>query len=328
MFSNSSTLEFINWCSSCFSTTKNDRFSSHAPFHFDLSIFDLFFCIKNGATLVLIDEETAKNPLLLAELIFEKKISIWYSTPTILNLLATYGKMQRFQYDSLRLVLFAGEVFPISQFLNLRVFWNRVTYYNLYGPTETNVCTYFKIDEQFDFSLQKSFPIGKSCEHFKTLIVKSRELYISGTGIMLGYWQLEEQTISAFYKDSNGVFWYKTGDIVDIDINDNLIYKGRIDSMVKRNGYRIELPEIEAALNQHPDIIENAVIATIDKNNLTVITAFVVCKSVEAESIIEMKKYCMKYLPVNMIPNNFIFVKSLPQTASNKIDYQQLKLII
>jgi amino acid adenylation domain-containing protein len=329
MYSHTSALEFINWSSTTFQPTNEDCFSSHAPFHFDLSIFDLFVSIKHGGKLILIEEHVAKQPLLLAQLISEEKITIWYSTPTILNLLAIYGKMQKYKFDSLRLVLFAGEVFPINQFLNLKEYWNSPEYYNLYGPTETNVCTYYKIPAIVELS--KTFPIGKCCEHYKSKVVKisdSNELYISGSGIMLGYWQSEELSKQSLTKDENYITWYQTGDIVELNTIGEYVFKGRIDRMIKRNGYRIELSEIEQALHQHTQIIENAVIATIDEENATIITAFVICKSEEWESVIKMKEYCIKYLPIYMIPNNFIFLKSLPQTASNKIDYQQLKQLI
>jgi amino acid adenylation domain-containing protein len=325
MYSNTAALEFINWSSTVFSPQQNDCFSSHAPFHFDLSIFDLFVSIKHGAKLILIEEQIAKQPLLLAQLISEQKISIWYSTPTILNLLATYGKIHKHNYDSLRLVLFAGEVFPINQFHNLYTQWKTPNYYNLYGPTETNVCTYFNIPTAY--TSLSSFPIGKVCEHYESNIIEN-ELCISGNGIMLGYWQAEELNTNAFIVDASKKTWYKTGDIVERNATGELIFKGRKDRMVKRNGYRIELPEIEHALYQHPDIIEVAVIATIDEENATIITAFVNCKTAEWQSIIKMKEYCLKYLPVYMIPNNFMFLKSLPQTASNKMDYQKLKQLI
>ena len=331
MYSNAAALEFINWSSGIFHPSSDDCFSSHAPFHFDLSIFDLFVSIKHGAKLILINDQVAKQPLLLAQLISEEKITIWYSTPTILNMLANYGKMQKYDYRSLRLVLFAGEVFPVNQFLHLKQYWNTPEYYNLYGPSETNVCTYYKIPDEIKETI--AFPIGKCCEHYKSKILKnenstSGELCISGTGIMLGYWQLEEQNKKSFLTSDKNNIWYKTGDLVESDSNENYIFKGRIDRMVKRNGYRIELSEVEQTLHQHPAIIETAVIATAGDENATIITAFVKCESPEWESIIKMKEYCIKYLPVYMIPDNFIFLRSLPQTASNKIDYQQLKQLI
>jgi len=325
MYSHKAAFEFINWCSTTFAPTNNDCFSSHAPFHFDLSIFDLFVSIKHGAKLILIEELVAKQPLLLAQLISEEKITIWYSTPTILNMLSVYGKMQKYNYESLRLVLFAGEVFPINQFLNLKEYWNSTEYFNLYGPTETNVCTYYKIPN--DVKSFITFPIGKCCEHYKSKILQN-ELYISGKGTMSGYWESEEKSSQSLIRDEHNTLWYKTGDLVELDSANNFIFKGRIDRMVKRNGYRIELQEIEQALYHHPEIIESAVLASTDKESATIITAFVACKSAEWESVIKMKEYCIKYLPVYMIPNNFMFLKSLPQTASNKIDYQQLKQLI
>ena len=327
MYSNSAALEFINWSSDTFEPTNNDCFSSHAPFHFDLSIFDLFVSIKHGAKLILIEDQVAKQPLLLAQLISEEKISIWYSTPTILNLLASYGKMQKYLYDSLRLVLFAGEVFPVNQFSNLKTYWNTPEYYNLYGPTETNVCTYYKVPN--DIHEIAAFPIGKCCEHYLSLIdANTHELCISGKGIMLGYWNSDLSNSQSLFKDKNNDCWYKTGDLVEVNEDNNYLFKGRIDRMVKRNGYRIELSEIEHILHQHDQIIENAVIASIDAENVTTITAFVICRAPEWESTIKMKEYCTKYLSLYMIPNNFIFLKSLPQTSSNKIDYQQLKQLI
>ncbi|MGZ4034525.1 MAG: amino acid adenylation domain-containing protein, partial [Bacteroidia bacterium] len=242
MYTNGAALEFINWSSDIFVPGSADRFSSHAPFHFDLSVFDLFVSIKHGASLLLIKEETAKQPLLLAQLISEQKISIWYSTPAILNMLSEFGRLAKYNFDNLRLVLFAGEVFPVSKFNKLREQIPAAEYYNLYGPTETNVCTYFRVPEKIDSAI----PIGKCCEHYVGMI-KDGELFISGKGIMTGYWN--NKTNDPFYNDDKNTRWYKTGDLVTRDENGNYIFKGRRDRMVKRNGYRIELDEIETALD-------------------------------------------------------------------------------
>lgn len=317
MYSNAGSLEFINWSSNTFFPTSADCFSSHAPFHFDLSIFDLYVSIKHGATLVLIKEEVAKQPMLLAQLISEQKISIWYSTPSILTMLSEYGKMEKYMYDGLRLILFAGEVFSITKFNSLKKKIPTAVYYNLYGPTETNVCTYFKLPE----NIETAIPIGKVCEHYKGCVVND-ELLISGLGVMLGYWNVSEN--DSFWNNENKL-WYKTGDIVEVDRNGNYIFKGRRDRMVKRNGYRIELDEIEAALGKHSDIVLNAVVGKTNDEEQMTITAFVVLRNGHEKSVIKMKEYCMNHLPSYMVPNDFIFVEDLPQTSSNKVDYQKLK---
>ena len=112
MLSHANATCFVDWCSETFRPTERDRFSSHAPLHFDLSILDLHVSLKHGATVLLIGDEIGKEPLKLAHLIAEKQITVWYSTPSILSLLVHYGKMKNHDYSALRLILFAlGEVY-------------------------------------------------------------------------------------------------------------------------------------------------------------------------------------------------------------------------
>ena len=118
---------FIDWCSDVFKPNEHDRFSSHAPFHFDLSILDIYVSLKHGATLVMVEEQLGKEPARLAPWIAEKKLTVWYSAPSILSLLAQFGKLDQHDYSSLRLVLFAGEVFPIKYLKLLKSLWPHPT---------------------------------------------------------------------------------------------------------------------------------------------------------------------------------------------------------
>ncbi|MCE3278182.1 MAG: acyl-CoA synthetase [Bacteroidetes bacterium] len=328
MITENAALKFINWSVETFHPKQNDRFASHAPFHFDLSVFDLFVSIKQGASLVLIDEAISRNPILLSQLISEKKITIWYSTPTILNMLSLYGKMYKYDYDQLRLVLFAGEVYPVKRFQTLKLHWPTAEYYNLFGPTETNVCTFFKIPNDIT-SFSNNFPIGRCCSHYRAMIIGDEttgELCISGDGLFAGYWNATET--DSLFIDEAGSKWYRTGDIVSIDKDGNFIFRDRNDRMVKRNGYRIELAEIETALTKNELINECAVLSQKDANEDIIITAFICTQSIETQSEIKMKEYCKKHLPAYMIPDTFIFLEKLPQTSSNKTDLQVLKQLL
>ncbi|TIT60279.1 MAG: D-alanine--poly(phosphoribitol) ligase, partial [Mesorhizobium sp.] len=120
---------------------ENDRFSSHAPFHFDLSILDIFVPLKHGATVFLIGEELGKNPTRMASVIAERRLTVWYSTPSVLTLLVEHGSLDARDDHALRFILFAGEVFPVKHLRRLKAVVPRARYLNLYGPTETNVCT-------------------------------------------------------------------------------------------------------------------------------------------------------------------------------------------
>ena len=143
--SHSTASSFIEWGAETFAPVPDDRFSSHAPFHFDLSIFDIFVAIRQGASVHLISEEQIGNPRQLAQFIAERDITVWYSTPSALTLLGQHGRLARLAYKGPRLVLFAGEVFPVKHLRQLTELWHASEWYNLYGPTETNVCTFARI---------------------------------------------------------------------------------------------------------------------------------------------------------------------------------------
>ena len=142
MLSHANAFTFLDWCQETLGPwADEDRFSSHAPFHFDLSIFDLFVSCRNAATLVLIGESLGREPVLLGNFLAARRISVWYSAPSILALLTQHGGLDRPGFPTPRVVLFAGEVFPVGPLRRLRQLWPQARLWNLYGPTETNVCT-------------------------------------------------------------------------------------------------------------------------------------------------------------------------------------------
>ena len=334
MLTNRAAISFVDWCSETFRPGPDDRFSSHAPFHFDLSILDIYLPVKHGASLVLISEEIGKDPVRLAAMISESKITIWYSAPSILGFLAQYGKLERYDYSSLRMVLFAGEVFPVKHLRALKNLIPHPRYLNLYGPTETNVCTFYEIPHIIPEDRMNPYPIGKACSNYQIRILdeegrevplgKEGELCASGSGIMIGYWNLPEKTANAFFVDSSNNKWYKTGDIVFEGPNGNYMYVARRDRMVKKRGYRIELGEIEAGLYRHPAIKEAAVVALQNDDGVKII-ACVSHRENNRPSIIELKNFCAQNLPAYMVPDLFSFLDFLPKTSTDKIDYQKLK---
>jgi amino acid adenylation domain-containing protein len=335
MLSHENGVSYVDWCTEVFEPNDSDRFSSHAPFHFDLSILDIHVPLKHGATLVLIGEDVGKDPERLAALIAEQRISVWYSAPSILGLLAQFGKLDRHDYSALRLVLFAGEVFAVKHLRSLCMQLPKPRYYNLYGPTETNVCTFYEVVLPVPEDRVVPYPIGKTCSHLRCKVVdpdgravtrgEEGELCVTGRGVMQGYWGLEEQTARAFLTDDAGDRWYKTGDIVIEAPDGNYTYLGRRDRMVKRRGYRVELGEIESALYRHPAIKEAAVVAKPDEELGVKLTAFLSARDAKRPSLIEMKRFCTEHLPLYMIPDVFSWHEALPKTSTDKTDYQRLK---
>lgn len=338
MLSHRNALSFVDWCGRTFEPTERDRFSSHAPFHFDLSILDIFVPLMHGAMLVLIDHETGKDPAHLAALIAEQKITIWYSTPSILSLLVQHGDLSDRDCSSLRTVLFAGEVFPVKHLRMLKELLPHPRYFNLYGPTETNVCTFHEIPARIPADRTEPYPIGKCCDHLGARVVgandqnmklepgtdQTGELCIQGPAVTRGYWNLAQQTEAAFLTDERGQCWYRTGDLVALDENGDYLFRGRRDRMVKKRGYRIELGEIEACLYRHEMVRQAAVIAQSDDDGVT-IKAFVSTHDGKKLSTIALKRFCAEHLPLYMVPDRFVFRDSLPTTSTDKIDYQALR---
>jgi amino acid adenylation domain-containing protein len=338
MLSHSNALNFLDWCQDTLGPwADDDRFTSHAPFHFDLSVFDLFASCRNAATLVLIGEGLGKDPCRLGDFLAERRISVWYSAPSILALLAEHGGVNRPGYVAPRLVLFAGEVFPIGSLRRLRSEWPEARMWNLYGPTETNVCTAYPIPSTVPDDRDAPYPIGRVCPPLRARVVDADnqetppgsvgELVISGPGVMRGYFGQPELTDAAFLSDADGTRWYRTGDLVRDDGTGCFEFHGRRDRMVKRRGYRIELGEIESTFYRHEGVDRAGVVARSEEVGVS-IAAFVALKPGQKKSIIAMKRHCTMYLPHYMVPDTITFVDGLPVTSTDKVDYQRLKSLI
>jgi amino acid adenylation domain-containing protein len=334
MISHLNALTFIDWAYETFNLDFKDRVSNHAPLHFDLSIFDIFATFKAGATLVIVPDMLSMFPIRLAEWIENNQISVWYSVPSILTMMVLNGQLGRYRYSDLRSILFAGEVFPTKYLRELMAIIPHVEYYNLYGPTETNVITYYKVEQILPEQI-KPVPIGKACNNMDVFALQQNgelvaepgqegELYARGSCLAQGYWGDEEKTSRCFLINHKQRHFqekmYKTGDLVTIDENGNYIYLGRRDHMIKSRGYRIELGDIETALYSHPGISEAVAVAVPDDMIGNRIKAFVVLNNKNLIDLIDLQTHCAERIPKYMVPESIQFCDVLPKTSTGKID--------
>ena len=337
MISHRTIFTFINWCHQTFAVTENDRVTSHAPIHFDLSTFDIFVTLKAGGTVVLVPEKLSIFPVQLVKLLQEERITITYLVPSILSLMVNYGKLHAHDLSALRLILFAGEVFPIKFLRRLVQRIPEATYYNLYGPTETNVCTYYRVRPQ-DLTPERTqpVPIGIACENTEVFAVdeegqrvsesgKEGELWVRGSCLAQGYWGDPERTARNFvpnpFQSQFHEIAYRTGDIVMLDEDgENWLFVGRRDHMIKSRGYRVELGEIESALYGHTGIKEAAVVAVPDDLIGNRIVAFVVPHDESKVTVSDIKMHCSHRVPSYMVPESIEFLKVIPKTSTGKID--------
>jgi len=335
MLSQRNATSLTAWASSVYQPTEDDRFSNHPPFHFDMSVQDLYPALQHGAALFIVSEDLGKDPRKLALFISENRLTIWYSTPSILTLLAEYGNLRKLSLDSLRIVGFAGESFPVKHLRKLVDLLPHPAYYNFYGPTETNVCTFARVPTPVPPDRTEPFPIGSACYHCTPLVLDANRnaltpgeeglLYISGPSVSLGYWNRPQENAAAFL-ERDGRRWYNTGDVVREDPTEGFIYLGRRDRMVKRRGFRIELDDVQSGLYRHKGLREVAVIAVPDADSGVKIVAYLSAHAPDNKpSIIELKTFCNQELPAYMSPDVFIFLDALPRTSTDKVNFPALQ---
>lgn len=325
---------FIDWCQETFDVGEDDVCSSIAPFYFDLSIFDLYVSLSAGATVLLLDQRTCQNPRLVARHFQEHRVSTCYATPTMLKLLLFHGQLDKLDHSSLRIVLFAGEIFPIRPLRQLMASWNSARFYNLYGPTETNVVTYFSLPMQIEEGREKPFPIGAPCNYARCAILiggqptslspgLSGELLVSGPSVTAGYLDDEAKNRAAFIQ-YECVNYYRTGDLVSITAEGDLVFQQRLDRMVKRRGYRIELDEIEIALSHLERVLDAAVCSRREGDEVFIDAYLVQDPAQDAAPPSVLKRHCLQYLPAYFLPDRYINLAELPRTGSGKTDYNRL----
>lgn len=316
--SNRNALAFVEWATHILQAQPRDRFANHAPLHFDLSVLDVYAAFAVGATVILIPDAVSFLPPYLVNCIVQEQPTVWYSVPSVLTLMMEYAGLLDLAALPLRAILFAGEPFPVKHLKRLYQRWGEsVRLLNLYGPTETNVCTYYEVTRLPEEA--HPVPIGRACSGDRVWARKEDgaiaepgekgELMVAGPTVMVGYWGQREQREQP----------YATGDLVQLQDDGNYLYLGRLDHMLKVRGHRIEPHEIEATLEQHPAISAVAVIAVGQELEARLI-AFVVAATSQKPRLLDLKKYCAQRLPRSMIIDEVSFVSEIPRTRNGKID--------
>ncbi|MGK5529735.1 amino acid adenylation domain-containing protein [Streptomyces sp. URMC 129] len=308
---------FVDWWVTELDAQPEDRFANHAPFGFDLSVLDLYGAFAAGASVHLVPTELSYAPEHLTRFLHERGISIWYSVPSALSLMIREGGLLDDDAPpALRAVLFAGEPFPIPMVRELAA-WTGARLLNLYGPTETNVCTFHEVTTA-TLAQDRPPPIGKASSGNTVWAVTENgrvagpgeegELLVAGPTVMPGYWGRPPLSGP-----------HRTGDIVRVLPDGSFDYLGRQDGLVKLRGHRVELGEVEATIADHPEVSEVAAVVAGEglSRHLDV---FVVARSGAAPGVLSLKRHVAERLPRYMIPDVVHHVTALPRTVNGKID--------
>ncbi len=319
---------FIDWAVAALELQTGDRLSSHAPFHFDLSVLDLYGALSVGAELCLLSHAAAHSPTRLVDYGAREQISVWYSVPSALILMMQRGGLRAQPQWRPRVVCFAGEPFPIAQLRALREHWPHARLFNLYGPTETNVCAAYEVGATIPSDRTLPLPIGVACSGARLWVEtepgvpapagEPGELIVEGPTVMLGYWGRPPQCGP-----------YRSGDLVRRDADGQLEFLGRRDHMVKVRGHRIELGEIEATLGTHPALAEVAVIVDGEGLDAKLVAFFTTCGEPgmagdKPPSLLALKRLCATRLPPYMVIDRARVLEAIDRTRNGKVDRRAL----
>lgn len=338
MISHSNIANYVNWAVNCFGISNEDNILSTAPFHFDMSTFDIYCALKTGATLCIALERDLLFPNRLMSLIEEKEVTIWKGVCSLLTYLAKTGSLRKERMKTLRKVLFGGEPLPAKHVINWMKIYPEKTFYNVYGPTEATGISAYHLIREIPKNPKTLIPIGKACENTEILLLKedglpakigeSGELCVRGSGVSNGYWNDQAKTERDFVMNPlsgiPGDRIYRTGDIARQREDGLYEFIGRKDYQIKFRGYRIDPGEVENAILSISRVNDAAVIS-LDSSNMDMpeLVAFVETKDgiTPSDILHELRKDLAPY----MVPQHIQCVKRIPRNDRGKIDRGALK---
>ncbi|MFT7076644.1 MAG: amino acid adenylation domain-containing protein [Planctomycetota bacterium] len=336
MHSHRGSLSYARWGVQHVGLSAGDRVASHAPLHFDLSIFDFFSTSQAGGAVVLVPEAVTKFPASWTELVAAERISVVFTVPFTLIEMLERGAMDRHDLSALRWILFGGEPFPPKHLRALMEELPHVRFTNVYGPAEAPSCTCYDV-EPIDPGDDRPISIGTVSVGSDDLILGEGdepatvgELCIRSSTLTLGYWNRPELNERAFYtRPSLGPFpdvYFRTGDLVKRGADGRLSFLGRKDRMVKTRGHRVELDEVEGALASHPAVLEAAAFTVPDGvGSRSILAAVTLVESADASATqAALRQHARGKLPAYAVPREITILGEFPRTTSGKIDRRAL----
>lgn len=330
-------IDYTTWAVETLKLQRGDIAGSIAPTVFDHFSYEFCLMLICGCTLLFVPENYPSFPAKLLQFIGENHATYLFWVPTIMVNIANLDLLSHFPLPEVRMVWFAGEVFPTKQFNYWRRQLPQATFVNLYGPTEITVdCTYYIVERPLRDD--EPIPIGYPCRNTDVLILNSEnqiaapgedgELCVRGSSLAMGYYNNPEKTAAAFIQNplnkAYPEYIYRTGDIVYINKRGEIVYKGRNDSLIKHMGKRIELGEIEHIIVNTLQLVKNGcAVYNYDKKEIV----FFYEASEPLETAV-LRREIGKQLPRYMIPGRFIHMEELPRNTNGKIDRLRLKELV
>lgn len=320
----------LNWMNNDYPITEEDIFLQKTPISFDVSLWELFWPLQQGAKLVIENPNGHKDPNQLIHTINKNEVTIGHFVPSMLNIFIETPNVKK--CSSLKRIFCSGEVLSTITVTKTHKNLPSTEVYNLYGPTEASVdVTSWHCAK----GIESTIPIGVPVANTQLYILDKflnpvpigviGELHIGGVQVAKGYLNKEELTQKQFIKD---VFskkledkMYKTGDLARYRNDGAIEYHGRIDNQVKLRGLRIELDEIENNINKNENITQSIVVVQKEDNGIENLVAYYTGEETSGK---ELSEILAIDLPSYMIPNLYMHLGEFPLSVSGKVDRKKL----
>ena len=329
--SHRSVIDFITCFTDIFHITQEDVIANQAPFDFDVSVKDIYSAMYTGAKLVIVPRKLFSAPVRLIDYLCEKQVTVLIWAVSALCLISTFHGLDYRTPQSIRKILFSGEIMPFRHLCEWRKHLPDAMYVNLYGPTEiTCNCTYHILEKDRDYA--DGIPAGKHFPNEDVFLLNeegrriTREgetgrIMVRGTALALGYYGLPEKNAVQFIQNPLQQNYpepvYDTGDLGSYNNRGELMFLGRSDNQIKHMGHRIELEEIERAMNRVNGVDHCVCMFDSEKKRLKGFYTGTATRE-------EICRILKESLPVYMIPGYIRKVAQMPLTKNGKTDRRKV----
>lgn len=326
-----SVLDFIGYFTDIFHICESDIIANQAPFDFDVSVKDIYSTLAVGATLVVVPRRLFSLPAELTDFLCEHKVTTMIWAVSAICLLTTFHALDYRTPETVKKILFSGEVMPHRALKDLKKHLPEAMLVNLYGPTEiTCNCTYHILDPMRDYSA--GIPIGCAFpnedvflldEHDRQILQPEQpgEICVRGTALALGYYRCPDQNAAHFVQDPRNPFYpdriYRTGDLGRFNEAGELVFCGRKDFQIKYMGHRIEMEEIEREMAAISGVERACCVFDEKRSRLKGFYIGTIPKE-------ELHAAMRAKLPEYMIPGFLRQVEQMPLNKNGKIDRKAL----
>ena len=300
---------------------------SFASFSFDAAVPELFVALMAGGTTVMAPRDVLMSPPSLLKVLNQEKIHFAVLPPSLLKM----AEEEQWEYPMH--LISAGEACPVEAAVRIGA---QTHFYNGYGPTEATVGTTLYPVNAEDVQRWQVVPIGQPMQNYQLYVVDAwgrpcpvgvpGELWIASVGLARGYLHQEALTAEKFipnpFENALSDRVYRSGDRVRMLPNGMLEFLGRIDDQVKLRGFRIEIPEIEAVLKEHPEV-KDAVVALRQDGEVPFLAAYVIAEKDELDSA-QLRDFLKERLPEFMVPAAFVKMEAFPLLPNGKVNRRGL----